>query len=116
MSVRWFMGIALLWVLINLISSIVTGTFFDASTPTLLDIALNPSLLTSVNPANLALGQSQGVNPLSTLWGAIWQVLSFDYPFFTGFYIIFRWMFCCLSLGFLWGIFQAMFSAIARFF
>jgi hypothetical protein len=110
------MGIALLWILLNLISGLVTGTFFDASAPTLIDIALNPTILTSVNPTNLALGQMQGLNPLSTLWTALWQALSFDYPFFTGFYVIFRWIFCVLSLGFLWGIFQVLFSAVSRFF
>jgi hypothetical protein len=115
MSVRWFMGIALLWTMLTLISGLVTGTFFDASAPTIIDFAMNPTMLTA-SSTNLALGQIQGITINPAFWTAVWSALWFDYPFFSGFYIIFRWLFCSLTVGFLWGILQTTVSAVQRIF
>jgi hypothetical protein len=112
MSIRWFIGFAMLLILLTLICGWVTGVFYDTTQPTLTTVFMQVFNVSSTNASNANTGALTGWNALPQVWPAIMQALSFDYPFFTGFWIIFRLLFMCISVGFVWGIIQILYQSL----
>jgi len=83
--VKWFAGLAMLFLIMTIASNIIEGAYLGGS-----------------STATLWSGMS-AADPMSIITG-IGKMLSFDYAFFTGTWVIFRWVFICISVGIFVGL------------
>ena len=78
--VKWFAGLAMLFLIMTIASNIIEGAYLGGS-----------------STATLWSGMS-AADPKSIIEG-IGDMLLFNYAFFTGFWVIFRYVFICISIG-----------------
>ena len=77
---KWFAGLAMLFLIMTIASNILEGAFFGASGAETLW-----STMSAADPRSIIVG--------------IGKMLTFDYAFFTGVWVIFRYVFICISGG-----------------
>ena len=87
--VKWFAGLAMLFLIMTIASNILEGAYFGG------------------DAASTIWGSMSISDPRSMVEG-ISSMLIFDYAFFTGFWVIFRYLFICISVGILIGMVMQM--------
>lgn len=87
--VKWFAGLAMLFLIMTIASNIIEGAYFGGSS------------------AQTLWGSMDATDPASMI-GGISKMLIFDYAFFTGFWVIFRYLFLCISIGIFVGMLMQM--------
>jgi len=78
--VKWLAGFAMLFLILTITSNIIEGAYLGAGETGTLWSTMSSS------------------NPLTIIQG-IGRMLTFDYAFFTGTWVIFRYLFICISVG-----------------
>jgi hypothetical protein len=111
MNVKILMGLAVMFVLLTVISGISEQVYAGTEVETVFGTLLNPSFVV-VSPTT-------GLTTLGSIFsgewiGAVWKMLTFDYAMFQGSLSIFRYLFCCISMGVVWGILQTLLAARLR--
>ena len=78
--VKWFAGLSMLFLIMTIASNILEGAYLGSSS--------TGTLWSTMSAAD----------PMSMITG-IGKMLTFDYAFFTGVWVIFRYVFICISVG-----------------
>lgn len=93
---KWTIGLCVAFVLLTLISGVIESTFFSSTDAGIFWGLMNPQVPEITNPVTAAFAV------FSVAWSYIWsilRILAFDYAFYQGGFVIFRVIFCCLSIG-----------------
>lgn len=105
MTTNRMTGMALLWLGGMLISAIINEQVFGASEASLFSGIMQPSFSDSPN----VLQMFSGFFVVAWEWiQLIFKMLTFDFAFFTGYFVIIRLFFVALSVGIVWGIVSMM--------
>ena len=99
MSVRWLMGLSLIWMLSQMVCLIIEGSYVGDSE---IDVINDLAALNILDSSGL-LGLPMLM--LEFFW-ALPKIIGFDYSFLTGGYAIIRMIMMCLTIGITWGIIQ----------
>lgn len=86
---KWFAGLAMLFLIMTIASNIIEGAYFGGSA------------------AGTLWGSMSATDPASMIQG-IGNMLIFNYAFFTGVWVIFRYLFICISIGIFVGMLMQM--------
>ena len=96
MRVGWIIGLITLYIIGAVLGGVQEQTWPGSTERSALDRLMKPELADISNPW-------EGVTAFFTVAGdwvdALWEVLTFDYPFFTGELVILRWLFLAISIG-----------------
>jgi len=96
MRIGWIIGLVFLFVLGAIIGGVMEQTYPGSTERSAIDRLLKPTLGEISNPW-------EATTAFFTVAGdwvdALWEVLTFDYPFFTGEMVIVRWLFLGISIG-----------------
>lgn len=104
MRISWFAAIALLFILGTFISVTLEGQFIGADTTSVFYDIMNPDFMEYTNPLT-AIG---GFFIYVLAWvKGIWAVLWWDYSFFTGSWVVLRYVGWAISTAFVIGLVMA---------
>lgn len=107
MRAGWLVGLAILWIIGTLISVTLEATYIGqelqytetgevVGTVSTLDKLMNPEFDEFTNPLTFVVGV------FNIVWdyiGVLWNMLWWNYVFFTGVWSIFKYIGWCISLG-----------------
>jgi uncharacterized membrane protein YvlD (DUF360 family) len=93
---KWVIGLAIAFVLLTIISGVAEGTYMSSEDATLFWTLLHPQIQEVTNPITAV---SAVFNLAGDYIRTLIKMLIFDYSFLQGGYVIFRYLFCCVSLG-----------------
>lgn len=106
-SPRWLIGIAIIWLVLTIFANvaeqtdILQGTTTGENNMTVLDNLLSYRNIESDSPVGSVY---QGLIATGGVLTAIWQMLWFDYPMFTGGWVLVRYFFMCFTIAFFFGL------------
>lgn len=107
MRATWVVGLAMLWLIGTLISLTLESTYIGqelqyteagavVGTVSTLDKLMNPEFQEFTNPLTFIVGI---FNIVWDYLGVLWNMLWWNYVFFTGVWSIFKYIGWCISLG-----------------
>lgn len=100
MSPKWIMFYLFCYVGFQLLGSIAEATWFS-NTLTVMN------LLTGAYVVTDASGGLVSLLTVASAWGmAIFGLLTWDYSFLTGTWVLLRWILSAFTVGFIWGAIQ----------
>jgi hypothetical protein len=105
------MGIAILLIMFNLIGAICESSAVPEGEMTKLEQLLHPEFPEVNIPV---IDNITGV--FKVAWNYIqilWDMFLWDYPFFTGSYVFFRWLFIAISVGIVVSLVLATFRGVS---
>ena len=97
MKTSWLIGMVMLYVMLTVVSGISEGTYFGGT-----GVATVWQCLTSfqtIEATNIATVVIDVIIIIKDLFVGLFEILTWKFSFFTGVWIIFRWLFTAISVG-----------------
>jgi len=105
MSVRWIQGLVFFWFLNTLVCQMLDGAYIGATEAQIINQMAGFHTLES--------GDILAIPLLSGgFFSGLTSMLSWDYSFLTGGFILLKWAMYAVSLGIIWGILQTFIPAM----
>jgi hypothetical protein len=96
MSWRVFTGLLMLWLIIVLLTSVMTEIYVSSNVTTIFDLLARPTIPAYTNP----IGGISAIFSVSAAWiSALVSAFTLDSPLFSGVYVIVKWFILCVFLG-----------------
>jgi hypothetical protein len=98
MSWRVFTGLLMLYLIVVLLTSVMTEVYISSNETTIFDLLSRPSMPAYTNPVG---GISMIISVTGEWVGAIFNAFTLSSPLFSGAYQIVRWFILCVFIGIL---------------
>lgn len=100
MSPWWLFGLVFLMLGMAMVGGLIEGSFLAPDNTGILDTLLRPDVIESPVASLPIIGPIvSGLSVAGDWLHGIWTLFTFDYPFFEGPWIIFRFIFIGVSVG-----------------
>jgi len=97
MKTSWLIGLVMTYVILTVISGISEGTYFGGTgVATVWRCLTSFQTIESASLATVAIGVFIAIKDLFI---GLFEILTWKFSFFTGVWIIFRWLFTAISVG-----------------
>jgi hypothetical protein len=101
MSIRWIIGLGIIYVVLSVLGGIGEQVYLGSTEASTINTLFDLHMPAYTNVLSFGLAAIQ----VTADWiQGVWQILTFDYSFFQGEWIIVRYVFCAFGAGIGFGL------------